>query len=55
MIKYNLILLFCIRTCYIAKQTNDCSLDRSSMKEAEEKRQMYMYYVINQIIYMKWL
>ncbi|CAF4605316.1 unnamed protein product, partial [Didymodactylos carnosus] len=41
LIKYNLILLFCISTCYISKQTNDYSLDREQEK-AEEKRQMYI-------------
>ncbi|CAF3783673.1 unnamed protein product [Rotaria sp. Silwood1] len=38
MIKYNLILLFCVSTCYIAEQINDCSSNR----EHEEKRQMYI-------------
>ena len=40
MIKYNLILLFCISTCYLFKQTNDCSPTREH-EVAEEKRQMY--------------
>ncbi|CAF0911982.1 unnamed protein product [Adineta steineri] len=41
MIKYNLILLFCISMCYLVKETNDYSPDREHEK-AEEKRQMYI-------------
>jgi hypothetical protein len=41
MIKYNLILLFCISTCYKPKETTASSVDREH-EEAEEKRQMYI-------------
>ena len=40
MIKYNLTLLFCISTCYIPKEINDCSSNTED--EEEEKRQMYI-------------
>lgn len=42
MIKYNLILLSCILTCYRPQEeTDDCSLDREHEK-AEEMQQMYV-------------
>ena len=41
LIKYNLILLFCISTCYKPKQTNESSSNREQ-EEAEEKRDMYI-------------
>jgi hypothetical protein len=48
LIKYNLILLFCISSCYKEKQTNDSSTDKEQ-EEAEEKR--YMYVICNQSDY----
>ena len=42
MIKYNLTLLFCISTCHIFKEINDCSLNT---KHKEEKKTETIYNV----------